>query len=271
MFNENKKSGLPCVMTIAGSDSGAGAGIQADLLTFASHGVFGTTAISALTAQNPENVSAVSAPDANVLLAQMEAIASYFRPKSAKTGMLFNAEIIEIVADFFKRNPQIKLVLDPVMISTSGAKLLKDDAIDALKTKLIPLAEVITPNLDEGVVLLDVEKITDVNSSALAMAKKYGVNVLLKGGHLDGDDIFDVLATPQGESNILQSKRIPNINTHGSGCTLSASIASNIAKGFGLFESCKYAQEYIVASMKNPLETAGDRFINHFPKKWVRH
>ena len=258
-------------MTIAGSDSGAGAGIQADLLTFSAHGVYGTTAISALTAQNPLKVSTVSVPDANMLLAQMDAITEYYKPKSAKTGMLFDAKLVEVVADFFALNRDIKLVLDPVMISTSGTKLLKDDAIEILKNKLIPLAEIITPNLDEGSVLLEIEKISDVKSSAVELAKKFGVNVLLKGGHLESDDIFDVLATPQGDIDILQLKRIPNINTHGSGCTLSASITANLAKGFSLFDSCKYAQEYIIASMKNPLETAGEKFINHFPNKWVRH
>ena len=258
-------------MSIAGSDSGAGAGIQADLLTFASHGVYGTTAIAAITAQNPQMVSAVSAPDPRMLEQQMNAIADFYKPKSAKTGMLFDAKIVEVVANFFKRHKEIKLVLDPVMISTSGAKLLKDDAVEMLESELIPLAEVITPNLDEGASLLKVEKITNIKESAKTLAEKFGVNVLLKGGHLEGDDIFDVLATPQGDINILQSKRIPNINTHGSGCTLSASIASNLAKGFSLLQSCKYAQEYIVASMKNPLETAGEKFINHFPNKWVKH
>ena len=265
------KTKIPCSMTIAGSDSGAGAGIQADLLTFASHGVYGTTAISAITAQNPNMVSTVSAPDSDILAKQMNAIADFYEIKSAKTGMLFDAKLIKVVADFFKSHKEIKLVLDPVMISTSGAKLLKDDAIEMLETTLIPLAEVITPNLDEGAVLLNVAKIVDVEESAKALAKKYAVNVLLKGGHLESDDIFDVLATPQGDINILKSKRIPNINTHGSGCTLSASIASNLAKGFSLLQSCKYAQEYIVATMKNPLETAGEKFINHFPNKWVRH
>lgn len=258
-------------MTVAGSDSGAGAGIQADLLTFSAHGVYATTAISALTAQNPLKVSAVSTPDANMLLAQMEAIAEYYKPISAKTGMLFDTKLVEVVADFFARNRNIKLVIDPVMISTSGTKLLKDDAVEILKNKLIPLAEVITPNLDEGAALLEIEKISNVKASAIELAKKFGVNVLLKGGHLECDDIFDVLATPQGDTNVLQSKRIPNINTHGSGCTLSASITANLAKGFSLSDSCRYAQEYILATMKNPLETYGEKFINHFPNKWVKH
>jgi hydroxymethylpyrimidine/phosphomethylpyrimidine kinase len=252
-------------MSIAGSDSGAGAGIQADLLTFASHGVYGTTAIAAITAQNPQMVSAVSAPDPRMLEQQMNAIADFYKPKSAKTGMLFDAKIVEVVANFFKHHKEIKLVLDPVMISTSGAKLLKDDAIEMLKTKLLPIAEVITPNLDEAKALLEVDKICDMEKSAKELSQKFGTSVLLKGGHLNGDEICDVLFTRNGDVFQFHSKRIKNIDTHGSGCTLSAAISANLAKGMSVETACKNAQTYLINGMKNPVRIFEKNFINHFP------
>ncbi len=255
-----------CAMTVAGSDSGAGAGIQADLLAFAANGVFGCTAIAALTAQNPDGVYAVSAPNADVLVAQMKAICDYFKPCAAKTGMLFDAQIAKSVADFFCERKEIKLVVDPVMISTSGARLLKSDAVEVLKNSIIPNSSLFTPNLDEGAALLGNDKIVDIFDDAKRLREKFNVPVLLKGGHSEGDDIFDVLVDENGEVHSFKSKRINGVDTHGSGCTLSAAITANLAKGFNLFESCQKAQKYILACMKNPLETAGKKFINHFPK-----
>ena len=153
-MREFKKNDLPVALTIAGSDSGGGAGIQADLLTFAAHGVFGTTAITALTAQNPAGVSAVHPVPAAFVREQAEQVARFFKIGAAKTGMLANAEIICAVADFFEAHREIRLVLDPVMIATSGAKLIDDEAVSVLRERLIPLASLVTPNLDEAEVLL---------------------------------------------------------------------------------------------------------------------
>ncbi len=267
MSKEFSRYKIVAAMTIAGSDSGAGAGIQADLLTFAANGVYGCTAIAAITAQNPDRVDAVTTPDSNMLVAQMKAIDDYYNPKAAKTGMLFDSKIIESVADFFVTRKCIHLVVDTVMISTSGKKLLKDDAIETLEQKLIPISTLFTPNLDEGAVLLNKESITDIKGDAQRLRDKFNTSVLLKGGHLTGDEIIDVLATIDGELKILSSKRINAVNTHGSGCTLSAAITANIAKGETIFQATKNAQDYIIACMKNPLETAGEKFINHFPKR----
>ncbi len=266
MSDKKTTSGAVCAMTIAGSDSGAGAGIQADLLTFAAHGVFGCTAITALTAQNPDGVYAVSAPDPKVLVAQMKAVVDYFNPRAAKTGMLFDANIAKAVAEFFAQSNEIKLVVDPVMISTSGARLLKPDAVDVLKNEIIPRSSLFTPNLDEGAALLGKFKIENIFDAAKELREKFNTPVLLKGGHCEGDDIFDVLVDKNGDINSFKSKRVNGVDTHGSGCTLSAAIASNLAKGLNLFDSCQNAQKYILACMKNPLETAGKKFINHFPK-----
>lgn len=255
-----------CALSVAGSDSGGGAGIQADLLTFAANGVYGCTAIAALTAQNPDGVYAASSPDAPMLRAQLDAVCRFYKPQAAKTGMLFDAEIAEAAADFFSEHPEISLVADPVMISTSGAKLLKDDAVKSLKKRLLPIATLITPNLDEGAALLGEGKIANAADAARKLRDMFGTSVLLKGGHGAGDDISDILASVGGETIEIKSKRVSGVNTHGSGCTLSAAIAANLAKGESLADACKNAQKYILACMKNPLETAGGKFINHFPE-----
>ena len=269
---------MSCVsaLTIAGSDSGGGAGIQADLLTFAAHGVFGTTAISSLTAQNPAGVSAVHACPADFVREQAEQVAKFFRPRAAKTGMLFNAEIICATADFFAAHREIPFVLDPVMISTSGTRLLRDDAVFALRERLIPLATLITPNLDEAEVLLgekfswredvSADEATEIRSAALALAGKLGVAVLLKGGHGNGSEIFDVLARPNGDCETFVSVRVCGVNTHGSGCTLSAAIAANLAilESVDALGKCvSAARDYLLRGMKSPLGIAGENFIAH--------
>jgi len=261
-----KNFDMPCAMTVAGSDSGAGAGIQADLLSFAANGVYGCTAIAALTAQNPDGVFAIFASPSEMLAAQMKAVAEFYRPKAAKTGMLFNAEIVECAAEFFKAHGEIALVADPVMVATSGARLLEDDAADAVENKLFPVAKLITPNLDEAAILLKTDKISDIEFAAKKLRDKFGVSVLLKGGHMAGDDLLDCLALADGGFEAMKSKRIRGVDTHGSGCTLSAAIAANLAKGFDLKSACAAAREYLCAGMKKPVGAGGRKFINHFPE-----
>ena len=280
------KNELPVALSVAGSDSGGGAGIQADLLTIAAHGVFGTTAITALTAQNPDGVSAVHPVPAAFVREQAEQVARFFKIGAAKTGMLATAEIIRSVADFFEAHPEIKVVVDPVMIATSGAKLIDDNAISTLRERLIPLASVITPNLDEAEVLLG-EKFSwrgniktefwEVSESAEKLADTLGVPVLLKGGHGNGDEVFDALAFPKSTGGLhgkfsvfVKHPRIANTNTHGSGCTLSAAIAANLAGAESsadeketLADAVKRAVDYVSLGIANPLPVAGDRFIAH--------
>ena len=259
----------PAAMSVAGSDSGAGAGIQADVLTFAAHGVYGTTAITAITAQNPDKVGAISPCDAGAFAKQLELCASFYAPAAAKTGMLFDAKTAELCADFFDLHPNILLVVDPVMFSTSGAKLLKDDASNILKTRLIPRSTIFTPNLDEASFLLGGIAITPDNQmeSAARLAKEFGACALLKGGHLSSDLISDILAFPDGRIVEFPSKRVRGVDTHGSGCTLSAAITANLALGLSVENSCLTAQKYIVECMRHPIEVGGRRFINHFPPK----
>lgn len=291
---------LPVALSIAGSDSGGGAGIQADLLTFAAHGVFGTTAITALTAQNPDGVSAVHPVPASFVREQAEQVARYFKIGAAKTGMLANAEIIRAVADFFEAHREIKIVIDPVMIATSGAKLIDDAAIATLRERLIPLASVVTPNLDEAEVLLGKKfawrenaktKFWDISESAEELAEALGVPVVLKGGHGNGDTVYDALAWPKKMgryynqySSAGEHDRIAKTNTHGSGCTLSAAIAANLAFPppvsvpppppgtetlHHLQDAVAHAHDYVHAGISAPLPVAGDRFIAHFASGWV--
>jgi len=284
IFREKQSSReLPVALTIAGSDSGGGAGVQADLLTFAANCVFGTTAVSALTAQNPAGVSSVQIVPATFVREQAEQVARFFKICSAKTGMLANAEIICAVADFFEAHREILLVVDPVMIATSGAKLLSDDAISVLRERLIPLATLATPNLDEAEVLLGENfawrknpetRLEDLSASAKKLAEKLGVPVILKGGHGNGAKVHNALAFPHDEKIFgSTSARIKKINTHGSGCTLSAAIAANLAKielcsdgeidAEMLAHCVSEAENYVHRSIEKPICVAGENFIAH--------
>jgi|GEM_PF-1174724 len=259
-----KIKNISVALSVASSDSGCNAGIQADLLTFASHKVFGTTAIAALTAQNPNKVKSIFPSSANFLKDQLETINDFYKPKAMKSGMLFNADLINILASFTKKNRDIKFVLDPVMISSSGKNLLEKSAVKSLKENLIPLANVFTPNLDEAQFLLNKGEITDMKDAAFELQKTFQCSVLLKGGHLQSDKICDVLCE-NGKIFQWHSKRIKNIDTHGSGCTLSAAICANLALGKNIFESCSLAREYLLCAFKNSLKLSGSYFINHFP------
>lgn len=259
---------MKAAMTVAGSDSGAGAGIQADIFAIASQGVFATSAVAALTAQNPSGVRSIFPISADFLTAQMESVCEYFKPCAAKCGMMFNAELVNAAADFFGKHREIKLVVDPVMISTSGTKLLSDGAVFALTSRLMPLAVLSTPNLDEACFLLNCAKIDSSNleKSAVRLSEMLGSPVLLKGGHLHGDEIIDVLAE-NGEVSLFKSKRVLDVDTHGSGCTLSATIAARLALGDGLKDAVASSRNYLLRSMEKSLSVAGKRFINHFPNK----
>ncbi len=261
MKNRNE---IPCALTIASSDSSGGAGIQADMLTFAANGVFATSAIAAITAQNPSEVRDIAAIPVKTFKAQMEAVFDFFAPTALKTGMLFDAEHISAVAEFIKKHSHVLSVIDPVMISTSGTRLLKSDAEECLKKSLLPIAELITPNLDEAKSLLG-EDATSFSALGRKLCQKFSTNILLKGGHLQGDELEDLLILKSGKEISYKSRRIYNVDTHGSGCTLSAAIAANLAKGLSLEKSCRNAREYLISGMKNPLRAGGQTFINHFP------
>ena len=233
-------------LTIAGSDSGGGAGIQADLKTFAAHRVHGLSAIAALTAQHTRGVTAVHVPDVAFLRAQVEACFDDFDIRAVKLGMLATADVIDTVAALLDAHRAVPLVLDPVMVATSGAKLLADEALDALRTRLFPRATIATPNLPEAELLLG-RRIDDVSAMRAACADLLALGtraVLLKGGHLaGGGDVVDVFADAGGLHEITHPRL--KVDAHGTGCTLASAIAARLALGDALRDACTGASDYI--------------------------
>lgn len=237
----------PVALTIAGSDSGGGAGIQADLKTFEAHGVFGTSVVTAVTAQNTLGVSAVHAIPTDVVRAQIDAVAADLRPAAVKTGMLASAELIETVAAGLSSHALTPVVVDPVMVATSGDRLLAEDALSTLVDVLLPHATLVTPNLPEAAILVGrpVEGVDDMAEVARAIGDVGPGAVLLKGGHLgDGDAVVDVLWSG-GEVHLWEHPRLDTQHTHGTGCTLSSAIAARLARGDELLHAVAGALAYV--------------------------
>lgn len=237
----------PSVLTIAGSDSGGGAGIQADLKTFAAHRVHGLSAIAALTAQNTRRVAAVHVPDVGFLAEQIDACFEDFDIAAIKLGMLASSEVIHAVADALERNAPAPVVLDPVMMATSGATLLAADAVEALRERLFPLAVLVTPNIPEAEVLASrsIKNALDVEDAARLLLEHGCRAVLLKGGHFEsGNDVVDLLALPGGRSERFVHPRLL-LKAHGTGCTLASAIAANLALGLPLAVACARAGDYV--------------------------
>jgi hydroxymethylpyrimidine/phosphomethylpyrimidine kinase len=243
----SKRSNLPIALTIAGSDSGGGAGIQADLKTFAALGVHGTSAITCITAQNPKKVLGVEACSPAMVRKQMEAVFAELRPAAAKTGMLYSAEIVRTVGDFFRRRRDVPLVVDPVMIATSGTRLLKAEAMEVLRRELLPLATLVTPNLAEAAVLggempRDVE---EMRRAARRIWERFGCAALVKGGHLRGvKEAVDIFFDGKSEL-LLSAPYVRGVKTHGTGCVYSAAIAAHLACGSDLAGAVAGAKEFI--------------------------
>lgn len=274
MFDVEQPHGLPPVLTVAGSDSSGGAGIQADLKTMLANGVFGMSAITSLTAQNTTGVRAVQNADPSILADQIDAVFEDIPPMAVKIGMVSSAALIETIADRLTAHQARNIVLDPVMVATSGAKLIDDDAVAALTTRLFPLATVITPNMPETEALLaqamqertsedDTESArllsegirteADMETAGRTLAKHFGCAVLVKGGH-GIKDANDVLVEPDGTATWFTSPRIDNPNTHGTGCTLSSAIASHLALGETLPQAVRSAKEYLTGALAEQLD-----------------
>jgi hydroxymethylpyrimidine/phosphomethylpyrimidine kinase len=263
----------PIAVTIAGSDSGGGAGIQADLKTFSALGVYGASVIAALTAQNTLGVTGIHNVPPDFIAAQMDAVFSDLDVTAVKIGMLSNPNAIEVVADGLERYDQKKVVLDPVMVAASGDRLLAPDAIEVLRTVLIPRAMVVTPNLPEAAALLETtvaeteSEMREQGEKILALGCRA---VLMKGGHASGAESVDLLIEPTSVAR-LAAERIDTQNTHGTGCTLSSAIAAGLARGLGLGESVREAKAYVTAAI-----AASDRLaigkghgpVHHFHRWW---
>lgn len=251
-------------LTIAGSDSCGGAGIQADIKTMTAHGVYAMSAITALTAQNTTGVSDIMEVTPDFLGKQLDCVFEDIMPDAIKTGMVASGELIKVIAEKIKCYHGKNLVVDPVMVATSGSKLISDDAIGTLKNELLPLATVITPNIPEAEVITDMQVKTeeDMILAAKRISEQYGCAVLCKGGH-QINDANDLLYR-QGDYKWFRGKRIHNPNTHGTGCTLSSAIASNLAKGETLDEAVLHAKNYISGALSAMLDLGkGSGPMNH--------
>ena len=255
---------MKTALTIAGSDSSGGAGIQADIKTMTANGVFAMSAITALTAQNTTGVTDILEATPAFLEKELDAVFTDIFPDAVKIGMVSSAELITVIADKLRQYGARHVVVDPVMVATSGAKLLRSDAIEVLKERLLPLAEVLTPNIPEAEILADmkIESPTDMETAARTICEKYGCAVLCKGGH-DLNDANDLL-WKDGKGRWFNGRRIDNPNTHGTGCTLSSAIASNLAKGMELDAAVERAKAYISGALAAMLDLGKGRGpMNH--------
>ena len=251
-------------LTIAGSDSSGGAGIQADIKTMTAHGVYAMSAVTALTAQNTTGVTGIMEVTPEFLAEQLDAIFTDIFPDAVKTGMVSSAALIEVIAEKLKRYGAKNIVVDPVMVATSGARLISEDAVETLKERLFPLSALITPNIPETEVLsgLSISSAEDMERAARVIFDRYGCAVLAKGGHRI-NDANDLLFDGRGMVWI-PGRRIDNPNTHGTGCTLSSAIASNLAKGFALEDAVRGAKAYLSGALSAMLDLgSGSGPMNH--------
>ncbi|MBM6900475.1 bifunctional hydroxymethylpyrimidine kinase/phosphomethylpyrimidine kinase [Gemmiger formicilis] len=251
-------------LSIAGSDSSAGAGIQADLKAMTMNGVYGMTAITALTAQNTTGVTAISEVSPEFLAQQLDAVFTDIRPDAVKIGMVSSPALIETIAERLRFYQAVHIVVDPVMVATSGARLIRPEAVETLTRELLPLAEVVTPNIPEAELLAacTIDSPETMESAARVIRDRYGCAVLLKGGHCI-NDANDLLLDGSG-ARWFTGKRIATTNTHGTGCTLSSAIAANLAKGFALPESVQRAKDYLSGALAAGLDLGkGSGPMNH--------
>ncbi len=243
-------------LTIAGSDSSGGAGIQADIKTMTMNGVYAMSAITALTAQNTTGVTGILEASPDFLKKQIDAVFEDIYPDAVKIGMVSSSELITVIADCLEKYKAENIVVDPVMVATSGARLIEDNAIDTLKARLLPLATVITPNIPEAEILAEmtISDEADMEKAAKTLFERYGCAALVKGGHSINDANDVLFSAESGEAVWFTGKRIDNPNTHGTGCTLSSAIASNLAKGYSLEDSVKRAKDYLSEALAAMLD-----------------
>lgn len=261
---------IPKAMTIAGSDSGGGAGIQADLKTFAALGVYGTSTLTAITAQNTLGVMGVHEVPIEMISAQIDAVLGDIGADAVKTGMLASSAIIECVAEAMTRHQVQRLVVDPVMVAKSGDSLLREDAVETLKTKLIPLAALVTPNIPEAETLTGLEITTpdDVRQAARCIIEMGARGVVVKGGHLEGPatDLF----YDGSQFQEFTSPRINTANTHGTGCTFASAVAAGLAQELDMIDAVAQAKEYVTEAIRHSFPLGqGHGPLNHFYKMWA--
>ena len=260
---------VPKAMTIAGSDSGGGAGIQADLKTFAALGVYGTSTLTAITSQNTLGVTGVHDIPTGMIAAQIEAVITDIGADAVKTGMLSSSDIIETVAQEMERYQVSRLVVDPVMVAKSGDSLLREDAVDTLRSRLLPLAAVVTPNIPEAEVLTEmtIGSDADMRTAAKKIVELGARAVVVKGGHREGpatDLFFD-----GSEFREFSAPRIDTQNTHGTGCTFASAVAAGLARGMDLVDAVALAKDYVTEAIRHSFPVGqGHGPLNHFYKLW---
>ncbi len=261
-----KRPTLPIALTIAGSDSGGGAGIQADLKTFQAFGVFGTSALTAVTAQNTLGVQAIHSIPLAIVRAQIDSVAHDLAPNAVKSGMLATAELVRAVAEAISDHGMGNYVMDPVIVATSGDRLLARDAEDALVADLLPLAALVTPNLHEARILtrMEIHDLEGMRRAARSLVEMGAGAALVKGGHLGNQEVVDLLWDGHKETTWTR-KRVDTAHTHGTGCTLSAAVAACLARGLPLQEAVREAVEFVARAIASaPGLGAGRGPVNHF-------
>ena len=256
---------IPVALTIAGSDSGGGAGIQADLKTFSALDVFGTSAITCVTAQNPDEVRAIAPVNVEIVIQQIKAVCDSFPVRVAKTGMLYSADIIHAVALEDIREGIAVLVVDPVMVAASGARLLQSDGIEVLCTELLPKARVVTPNLHEAEILCGttISSVDELKAAAQAISAKFDLACVAKGGHLAGEEVVDILVDGADE-HVFSAPRVDTPQTHGAGCAFSAALTAYLARGELIVDAVAAAKTYVGHALQSAREAGSHRPMHFF-------
>ena len=241
----------PGILSIAGSDCSGGAGIQADIKAISALGGYAASAITAVTVQNTLGVHAVQAMPPEIVSGQIEAVMEDLQPTAIKIGMVNDIRIVRVIADCLRKYSPQYIVYDPVMVSTSGRRLMTDEAIEEIKKELLPLVTLVTPNLDEATILSgkSIHNIQDMQETAKTLTDKFETNFLIKGGHLEGNEMCDLLHTTDYTCHLYKEEKIESKNLHGTGCTLSSAIATNLAKGYSMQEAVQQAKKYITQAI----------------------
>lgn len=260
----------PVILSIAGSDCSGGAGIQADIKTISALGGYAASAITAVTVQNTLGVRAVHALPPEIVCGQIEAVMEDLQPVSIKIGMVNDIQTVRVISDCLKKYSPEYVVYDPVMVSSSGRKLMSDEAINEIKKELLPFVTIITPNLDEAFVLTGkrIRTVQDMQYTAQKLTEEYQTNILIKGGHLEGDKMYDLLHTSDYTYHIYEEQKIESNNLHGTGCTLSSAIATLLTKGYPMREAIRNAKDYITQAIlagKDLQVGHGNGPLWHFP------
>lgn len=273
-----KKYTYPSVMTIAGFDGSGGAGIQADIKTFSALGCYATSVLTALPVQNTTGVRKIYPIPIEAVSDQIEAVLDDIFPQAIKIGMVHMPQLVEAIAATLGRYPKIPVVFDPVMVATSGHRLIEEETITTITEKLFPIADIITPNMDEASLLagMEVKTLEDMRTAGEKILTYGCKNILLKGGHQESPTVTSLFFDENGSQHSFETEKLATVNTHGSGCTLSSAIAAYLARGEALYDAVALAQDYVfeaISSGKDVVTGKGNGPLNHFfnPQKLIKH